>query len=84
MPLILVGGIYSRKAAEQVLQAGIPFVSFSRSLICEPDFIEKLKNGAEKSRCIHCNHCFQVYRERYRRCILHKKEIPQLRETFGA
>lgn len=83
IPLILVGGIVSEKGAEQVLEAGIPFVSFSRSLICEPDFIEKLKGGAEKSKCIHCNNCFRVYRERYRRCVLHRQEIPQLRKTFG-
>lgn len=83
IPLILVGGIISEEVARKVLNQGIPFVSFSRSLICEPDFIERMKKEGQKSRCLHCNRCFQVYRESFRRCVLHQGEILQLRENFG-
>lgn len=83
-PLILVGGIFSRAAAEQVLAAGIPFVSFARALICQPDFLVRLKAGTqEESPCLACNGCYRVYRQRHVRCVTHTEPIPQLVKNFG-
>ena len=84
LPLILVGGIFSRSSAQQVLEAGVPFVSFSRSLICQPDFISRMKEGSqEESACLACNSCYQVYRRRPVRCVQHKVPIQQLEQVFG-
>lgn len=83
LPLILVGGIFSRKAAEQVLAAGIPFVSFSRALICQPDFIARMQAGElEESPCLACNGCYGVYRRRPVRCVQHTEPVPQLAKVF--
>lgn len=82
VPLILVGGIFSRETAQQVLQAGIPFVSFCRALICQPDFVDRMRRG-EKSACFACNGCYKVYRSRSVRCVQHRQEIAQLAQVFG-
>lgn len=53
LPMSLVGGIYTEDAIERVLET-TDFVSLSRTLLTQPDFILKLRNGeALKSRCIH-------------------------------
>jgi 2,4-dienoyl-CoA reductase-like NADH-dependent reductase (Old Yellow Enzyme family) len=84
LPLILVGGIFSRQAAQQVLDAGIPFVSFSRALICQPDFIARMKAGVQDaSTCLACNGCYKVYRQRPVRCVQHQSPIPQLTQVFS-
>ena len=81
IPLILVGGIFSREEAERILDAGIPFVAFSRALICQPDFIARMERG-EASACLQCNSCYSIYRKRPVRCVRHSAEIPQLKENF--
>lgn len=82
-PFILVGGIFSRQTAEQVLAAGIPFVSFSRALICQPDFIARMKRGEqEESACLACNGCYGIYRKRPVRCVQHQQPIPQLTKNY--
>lgn len=82
LPLILVGGLFKRESIDQVLQAGIPFVSFCRALICESDFVARLKRG-EDSSCFACGNCYKVYRSRPVRCVQHTKPIPQLAKVFG-
>lgn len=83
LPLILVGGIFSQKSAQTVLDAGIPFVSFSRALICQPDFLARMKEGViEESPCLACNGCYKVYRQRPVRCVTHDQPIPQLKKVF--
>ena len=83
-PLILVGGIFSRQTAEDVLRHGIRLVSFSRALIREPDFAANLKSGVqEESRCRACNACYTIYRSRFVRCVQHTEKIPQLEKVFG-
>ena len=47
VPLSLVGGIFDLETAEAVLEQGFSFVSFSRALICQPDFIARMKRGAQ-------------------------------------
>lgn len=84
LPLSLVGGIFSRKAAEHILEAGVPFVSFSRALLCQPDFAARLKRGqADESPCTACNLCYQCFRQKFVRCIQHNQPIPQLKKVFG-
>ena len=84
MPLSLAGGIFDLETAEKVLEQGISFVSFSRALICQPDFIARMKRGEQTvSDCSACNQCYRVYRRRPVRCIKHKTPIPQLEKVFG-
>ena len=85
LPVALVGGVYSIEGARQVMDAGVEFVSFARALICQPDLINKLRNGeVEQGNCIGCSACFKVYRQNYCRCVLHDKPIDQIKQTFGA
>ena len=84
VPLSLVGGIFDLETAEAVLDQGFSFVSFSRTLICQPDFIARMKRGAQtKSACLACNGCYQIYRRRPVSCVQHKDPIPQLEKVFG-
>ncbi len=84
IPLSLVGGIFDLETAEAVLEQGFTFVSFSRALICQPDFIARMKCGEQtKSACLACNGCYQIYRRRPVRCVQHKDSIPQLEKVFG-
>mgnify|MGYP005783033699 CR=1 FL=1 len=84
IPLSLVGGIFDLETAEAVLEQGFTFVSFSRALICQPDFIARMKRGEQtKSACLACNGCYQIYRRRPVRCVQHKDPIPQLEKVFG-
>ncbi len=76
IPLFSVGGVFSRRTAEEILSQGFPLVSMSRTLICEPDFAAKLKSGAQdESKCLACNGCYTIYRKRFVRCVQHTEEI---------
>lgn len=80
--LSLVGGIYSEEAIDRVLET-TDFVSMARTLLTQPDFILKLKNGeALKSRCLHCNKCFEIFATKYERCVFGPVN-PKLEATFG-
>ncbi len=58
IPIILVGGIRSKEIMEEVLDAGIDFISMSRPFIREPDIANKILKGVSvKSECISCNGC---------------------------
>lgn len=84
-PLSLAGGIFDQETAEQVLEQGFAFVSFSRALICQPDFIARMKRGEQTvSACLACNQCYKIYRSQPVRCIQHKKPVPQLEKVFGS
>ena len=74
---------FAAKFLEKVLAAGAPFVSLSRALICQPDFVERMEKGQTESPCLACNHCYNVYRQRPVRCVLHTEVIPQLEAVFG-
>jgi 2,4-dienoyl-CoA reductase-like NADH-dependent reductase (Old Yellow Enzyme family) len=60
LPLILVGGMRSKKVMEQILSDGdADFISLCRPLINDPDFPNKLRLGSkEKSDCISSNNCW--------------------------
>ena len=82
LPLSLVGGIYTEDAIDRVLET-TDFVSLSRTLLTQPDFIVKLRNGeAVRSRCIHCNKCFEIFATKYERCVF-GPVLPKLEQTFG-
>ena len=84
LPLILVGGIFSLSTAQEVLAAGVPFVSFCRALICQPDFIALMRSGEQvESSCLACNGCYKIYRQRPVRCVQHTAPLPQLSKVFG-
>lgn len=84
LPICLVGGVNSLEGMRRAMNAGIEFVSLARPLICEPDLIGKMERGeVEQGRCIACNGCFKVFRQRPVRCVFHKEPIPQLEQVFG-
>ncbi len=56
LPLIYVGGLLSRAKIEEVLSAGFDFVQIGRALIHDTQFINNLKNGAERCDCKHSTH----------------------------
>lgn len=82
MVISLVGGIYSKETIEEALEV-TDFVSLSRALLTQPDFLHKLYDGeVDKSRCLHCNKCFEVFQTKYERCVF-GPVLPKLEESFG-
>ncbi|MDE7470394.1 MAG: hypothetical protein K2M57_02995, partial [Paramuribaculum sp.] len=83
MTLSLVGGIFTEESIDKVLET-TDFVSLSRTLLTQPDFIVRLKTSeALKSRCVHCNKCFEIFATKYERCVF-GPIIPKLEVTFGS
>ena len=79
--LSLVGGIFSKETIEKALEV-TEFASLARTLLTQPDFITKMKDGELlKSRCIHCNKCFEIVATKYERCVF-GPVIHKLEETF--
>lgn len=77
----LVGGIFSRETINRALEA-VDMASLARTLLTQPDFITRLKAGElDKSRCIRCNKCFEVFATKYERCIFGPVN-PKLEENF--
>ena len=60
LPIVLVGGLRSRRVMDDVLDAGdADFIALCRPLICEPDFPNRLRRGVqERSSCISDNRCW--------------------------
>ncbi len=78
----LVGGIYSRETIERTL-AAVDMASMSRTLLTQPDYLLKLRDeDLQKSRCIRCNKCFEIFATKYERCIFGPVN-PKLEETFA-
>lgn len=64
LPLIYVGGINSRTKMEEVLDEGFIAVQMARSLVHDPEFVNKMAEGAEESGCKHSNYCIgRMYSE---------------------
>jgi len=60
IPVITQGRLYDPELAEKILAEGkADFISLSRALICEPDWVKKVTAGDVKGirKCITCNHC---------------------------
>lgn len=80
--LSLVGGIYDVESIGDVSEVA-DFVSLSRALLSQPDFITQILEGRiEKSRCLHCNKCFGIFSTKYERCVW-DPVLPKLKESFG-
>ena len=76
VPLILVGGIRSPEVAERLVADGTAdYVALSRPLICEPDLVNRWKNGdTTKSACVSDNRCFKpIMSGEGLRCLLGEK-----------
>lgn len=73
VPLILVGGIRSPEVAERLVSEGTAdYIAMSRPLICEPDLVNRWKNGdTTRSACVSDNRCFDpIMRGEGVRCLL--------------
>lgn len=57
LPLIYVGGLISKQKMEEVLDAGFEGLQIARALVHDTNFINKLKEGEERSNCKHSNYC---------------------------
>ncbi|MDO4536404.1 MAG: FAD-dependent oxidoreductase [Clostridium perfringens] len=60
IPVITQGRLQDPELAEQVLAEGkADFITISRGLIAEPDWVNKVKAGDYEGirRCVSCNHC---------------------------
>ncbi|HXW68990.1 MAG TPA: NADH:flavin oxidoreductase [Dissulfurispiraceae bacterium] len=69
MPVMLVGGLRSRRVMEDVLLKGdADLISLSRPLIREPDLPHKMAAGKEKADCISCNGCMRFNKLDVVRC----------------
>ena len=78
----LVGGIYSRETIERTLSV-VDMASMARTLLTQPDFLVKMRDeDLQKSRCIRCNKCFEIFKTKYERCIFGPVN-PKLEETFA-
>lgn len=74
MTLVYVGGIISAEGIDKVMDAGFDMIAMGRSLIAEPDFIQKVKeNATHKSPCDQCNVCVGYMEKTGIRCILEDK-----------
>ncbi len=58
-PLIYVGGLISRQKIDEVLDSGFELVQMARSLLHDPEFVNKMKNADDNYRCgcKHSNYC---------------------------
>ncbi len=69
IPVILTGGMRSRRVMEDVLRRGeADLIGMSRPLIREPDLPNLLRRGQERASCISCNKCTRFRRLPYVYC----------------
>lgn len=77
MPLVYVGGVVSRKGAEQVLEEGFRFVQMGRALLNDPAFVDKMRADEEcRSECDHVNYCIARMYSRDMVCHKHIADLP--------
>lgn len=58
IPVIYIGGIKEGEDIRKILDLGFDFVQLGRSLIHDPDFVNKLNtNEPDEMVCDHCNRC---------------------------
>ncbi len=57
IPLIYVGGLVSKNMIEKVLDEDFVAVQMARSLLHDPGFVNKMKEGEERCGCKHSNYC---------------------------
>jgi 2,4-dienoyl-CoA reductase-like NADH-dependent reductase (Old Yellow Enzyme family) len=58
IPVVYIGGIKEKKDIVEVLESGLDFVQLGRTLIHDPEFVNKIETGkVEGPLCDHCNRC---------------------------
>jgi 2,4-dienoyl-CoA reductase-like NADH-dependent reductase (Old Yellow Enzyme family) len=84
IPLVCLGGLFSRSIIEQALQDGFEFVGMARPLINDPAFVNKMKTAGEqyvqgdfRSGCKHANYCIGRMYSRDMVCHQHVQGIPK-------
>ncbi len=76
MPLIYVGGAVSRSGIDKVLDSGFDFVQMARALVNQPDFVNRMKDGAERCDCDHTNYCIGRMYTIDMKCHKHVCDLP--------
>jgi 2,4-dienoyl-CoA reductase-like NADH-dependent reductase (Old Yellow Enzyme family) len=70
-PVILLGGVVSRRNAVAAMDDGFAFVQLGRALLADPDLVQRLERGqVERTRCTACNECIAAMDDGGVRCVL--------------
>ena len=79
VPLVYVGGVTSRKEAEQVVdKEGFDFVQMGRALLNDPDFVNKMRaDENHQSGCDHVNYCIARMYSKDMACYQHMENLPK-------
>lgn len=61
VPVVLVGGLRSRKHLDTAMKAGFGFVAMGRPLVHDPNIVKRMGNReVPGSSCVPCNECLGV------------------------
>lgn len=78
LPLVYVGGLVSRQAIDRVLGEGFDAVQMARALICEPDFVNRMRReGQARCGCEHANYCIARMYSAEMACHKHLCDLPR-------
>lgn len=81
--LVYVGGVVSRDNMETVLDSGFEFIQMGRALLNQPDFVNRLREGAERCDCDHVNYCIARMYSREMACHKHCQDLtPAIRREI--
>ena len=77
-PLVYVGGLVSRKGIDRALDAGFELVQMARTLVNDPAFVRKLREGDAETRseCDHRNYCIARMYSVDMKCCKHCPDLP--------
>jgi 2,4-dienoyl-CoA reductase-like NADH-dependent reductase (Old Yellow Enzyme family) len=81
VPVIAVGRLGDpERAAEAIVDGKADFIALGRSLIADPDWVEKLTRGEPARRCLACNTCVNDMRGGAQlRCVVNGAAGQELR-----
>lgn len=78
IPIVVVGGLSSKKIINKALDAGFDGIGIARALIENEDFVNNLKNDLIiNSSCTYCNYCVAVMYSGKMRCFKHDTTAPK-------
>ncbi|MDD5283179.1 MAG: NADH:flavin oxidoreductase, partial [Bacteroidales bacterium] len=84
IPLVCLGGLFSRTVIEQALDDGFEFIGMARPLINDPSFVKHMREAEEKgtgsdysSNCKHTNYCIARMYSKDMVCHQHLDDIPK-------
>lgn len=75
-PLVYVGGVVSKEGIDTVLDEGFEFVQMGRALLNDPEFVNHLRQGAQRCDCDHVNYCIARMYSREMACHKHLNDLP--------